>query len=196
MTAESKREFAKDYKDKILSLKKALYENGLNVPERPNPDAKIPRRWLLRGESTKDRLLDINQRNFQPQAGQMGSYGVFLGDCLAPLMHYVPGAYYLFDRDTINANWLCVPSEKYTEQMEIIGRQYNLKIESVSNGLIAETILFKYSATYQPTIGIVTIPYPLELDRVSTIFLSTNFLNLKELESLPNNLREKIKIFQ
>ncbi|MEK7534677.1 MAG: hypothetical protein AAB600_05080 [Patescibacteria group bacterium] len=195
MTAESKRKFLENHRDRMLPLKRVLDENGLDIPKNPNPNAKIPQRWLLRDESNKNRLLDINQRNFQPQSGQMGSYGVFLGDCLTALMHYKSGAYYLFDRDTIDGDWLSIPSESYTEQMKRIGRQHNLRIERLSDGLMAETILFKHSVTYQPTTGIVTVPYPLDLDRVSAIFLSSGFLNPDELKSLPSNLREKITTF-
>lgn len=169
--------------------------DGLDIPDSPNPDAKTPRRWLLRGESNRDRLLNPDQRNFQPQPGQMGSYGVFLGDCLVSLMYYNPGAYYLFDRDVISANWLCVPSESYTEQIERIGRQHNLRIERLNDGVEAEMILFKHSTTYQPTIGVVTIPYALELDRVNSIFLSSGFLSPDEIKSLPSRLRKKIALF-
>lgn len=195
MTAESKRKFLENHGGIRSSLKGVLDENGLNIPKNPNPNAKIPQRWLLRGESNKNRLLDIKQRSFQPQSGQMGSYGVFLGDCLTSLMYYDHGAYYLFDRDTINADWLSIPSENYTEQMKRIGRQHNLRIERLSDGLMAETILFEHSVTYQPATGIVTVPYPLELDRVSAIFLSSGFLNPDELKSLPSNLRKKTIIF-
>lgn len=195
MTAESRGRLLGNYRDTRLPLERVLYKNGLNIPKSPNPDAKTPRRWLLRGESNENRLLDINQRSFQPKYGQMGSYGIFLGDCLAPLMYCNPGAYYLFDRDTIDANWLSLQAESYMEQIKKIGRQHNLRIERVDDGLAAETILFKHSATYQPATGVVTIPYPLELDRVSAIFLTNDFLNPKELESLPNTLREKITTF-
>lgn len=194
MTKEAERIFLETHGDIITPFKKTLHENGIEVPTCPNPNATNPRKWLLRGESDKTRLLDERQRNFHPQYGQMGSYGIFFGDCLTAIMHYNPGAYYLFDRDLFDVDWLRIPSDEYTERVSSIGIQYNLRIEHSNDGLVAEETLFKHSATYQSITGIATIPNVLGLDRAGMIFLSNNFLDPEELESLPDNLKSKIII--
>lgn len=197
MSTEAKRKVLETNNPDVvlLPLQKALRKNGISIPRNPNSDSKIPRKWLLRSESNKDRLLDLNQRGFQPKSGQMGSFGVFLGDCFAPIMRHNPGAYYLFDRDTLATNWVCIPSEDYSKQMKEIGKKHNLAIDRTTDGLSAETILFERTATYQPASGIVTVPYLLDLSKATSIFLSSKFLSPEEMESLPDPLRGKIKIF-
>lgn len=182
-----------DQRSKVVT---ALHENGIDVPNNPDPNAITPRRWLLRGEANKTRLLDTSLREFKPQSGQMGSYGVFLGDCLASLMYYSSGIYYLFDKDSIDSAWLCIPSESYTRQIQQIGQQHNLSVDNLHDGLLAESILFQQSTTYQPISGIVTIPYSLDVGKAQMIFVSSGILSFEEIEQLPNALRAKIVILK
>ncbi len=186
---------SENYRQIMLPFETALKNNRLIIPESPDPNAKAPRRWLIRGESSSDRLLIPDQQVFKPQSGQMGSYGVFLGDCLAPLMYHSPGAYYLFDKDKLDIDWLRVPSSDYNKEIERIGKDHNLRLEELNGGLNAETMLFKRFATYQPNKGVATIPYPLSLEEAVAIFLTDGFIDQKSINSLPDNLKRKIKTF-
>ena len=160
-------------KERVIAnpLRDALRENGIDIPKTSQPGNLSPRKWLIRSESNKNRLLDKNQQLFQPNAGQMGSHGVFFGDCLSPIMYPNPGAYYVFDTNSLEANWLPIPSETYTMSVDQISKQYSLKVEKIADGIMAENILFQRLSTYQHHHGIVTIPYPITLDRVKKIFL-------------------------
>lgn len=179
----------------INPLRDALRQNGIDIPDTSQPGNINPRTWLIRSESNKNRLLDENQQSFHPNAGQMGSHGVFLGDCLAPIMYPNPGAYYVFDTSTVGTKWLPIPSESYIERVNQISIQYSLKVEKIGDGIMAENILFRRLSTYQHHHGIASVPYPISLDKVNRIFLTKAFLTNAELASLQTHIKKKIVIF-
>lgn len=180
----------------INPLRELLQENDIGIFDSSRPGALSPGKWLMRGESNKRRLLDVSQRFFQPQPGEGGTHGVFLGDCLESLMYPDAGVYYVFDSEIVSTRWLPIPSQSYLNQIASIGQELNLNVNMVVDGMKAETILYKQYPIYQRTRGIATLPCELALDKAHKILLTDGFLSGDELNSLPDNLREKMSIFK
>lgn len=185
---------AESYREIRSAIDIVFDKHGFPIPQQPDPQAPAPRKWLIRGEPHADRLFS-SVADFQPQSGQMGSHGVFMGDCLESVKHTASGVYFLFDRDVFGQDWIRVPSEEYRRGIEEIAIQHNLRVESLSGGLEAETILFQRTATYQPQTGIATIPYSVPLENVEAIFLPESLMDAGAMMGLPRNLKGKVIIF-
>src|SRR5260221_14201501 len=104
-------------------LLQLLNNKEINFPSHPdNKSSGGPRQWLLRGEMSANRLFQGNP--FIPQSGQMGTHGVFLGDCLSSITSPSSGGvYYLFPSSRLAERWLVSPSEEYYRLLNQVARE-------------------------------------------------------------------------
>lgn len=179
----------------VKPLVAALSANGVNFPSNPTVESLVgPRQWLIRGENSTSRLL-LEDRTLTPQPGQMGSHGVFFGDCIAPLMLPEQGVYYVYPTAQVSQDWLRIPSPEYRKLAERIREKNGLRADSVGDALNADSLIYKSSATYSPKDGIATSPRPLPIQSAHLILLTEGLLTPQQLQGLPETIRNKVVIF-
>lgn len=185
---------SEDLERKRLILSEALRSCGISIPESPLYDTSVlqPRAWLVRGENRKDRLIDQGKRTFAPQSGEMGTYGVFFGDCLKPLIYPQNGLFYIYGRNDVADTWLVDPSTAYKEEYANAALQHNLNPTSISEGIVAQEWVYRQHNVYQAKRGIATVASPLPLDQSAAIIMTDGFLSQDELHHLPPSLSSKL----
>ena len=186
------------YAEKVVSqreqLRTFLLEHQIIVPQEPllDPHVEAPREWLIRGESHKERLLKPAEHPFVPQSGEWGTYGIFFGDCMKPLMYPHSGAYYLYRTEDLRSDWLVDPSEEYEKTLSEIAEKEHLKMTSVTQGVQAIDMVYHQNNIYQAKRGIATLHSSLAVEKASAIVYTSNFLSSDELASVPSSVRDKL----
>jgi hypothetical protein len=166
--------------------KKSLLEQNLNrlgIPFAENP-ALVPKpsEWLVRGVS--DSWVWDNQTYFEPRQGDMGSYGVFLGDNLSVLMF--PGTYFVYRTQKISPSWVFYPSPMADEKIKEIVQTNGLNLKTFDGQLSAEHDLFYRNCVLQPGRGIYTIPRPLAISDAECVLVEPWILRRCQ-DRIPNN---------
>ena len=186
------------YAEQILSQREQLHsfllEHQIIVPQEPllDPRVKAPREWLIRGESHKERLLNAKQNNFNPQSGEWGTYGIFFGDCMKPLMYPHSGGYYLFRTEDLRNNWMVDPSPEYERALSEIAQGDRLNLSSISGGVEATDKLYHSHNIYQAKRGIATVTSSLAVEQAAAIIYTKNFITPDEFRKIPLSLQRKM----
>lgn len=101
---------------------------------------------------------------FEPQYGQMGSYGVFFGDNPHSLMHHNICEYYLVrGKDIIDPTFpvILFPSDDYTRYITKIADEEHCNFEKLGDCLKIDEIVHKNRIVYDTRSGVLTVPFPL-----------------------------------
>ena len=175
-------------------IEQVLHQRGIDIPYGPDSSSSEPRPWLLRGESSANKLYSANK--LEPQPGEMGTWGVFFADCLSALYKYEKGGvYYVIPTNKLTESWLTTPSTEYQTLLDHIATKYNLNPSSIGDGVEVEQKIFKEHNVYQAKRGIVTSHVPVPVEWASAILVDTGGKNGFDIDTLPPTIREKIVEF-
>lgn len=174
-------------------LSEALANLGINFPKDPdqNPDISMPRPWLVRGTGNLSILSD-GQGLFMPQDGEMGTNGVFFGDCLKSLMYPSKGAFFVFPTSSVASNWLITPSLEYQQELERVASERHLSLTTITGGVEAESEVYRRNNIYQKMRGIATVASPVEVERATAILTTHSILHNDDLAKIPHHIKNKL----
>jgi|GEM_PF-5783887 len=172
----------------------SLSSLGIIFPEAPlfTPDVISPRPWLVRGEGRLSRLTDDNDRFFVPQSGEMGTKGVFFGDCLQSLMYPQNGAYYVYSAPELSTEWIVSPSQRMDDAVNLVASELNLRPMTISGGLEAEQAVYDKNNIYQSKRGIATIASSVAVAKVRAILVTPSFILDHKTHMIPSSYKKKI----
>jgi len=182
-----------DLVQRVKNMSEQLSRVGIEVPTSPDSRRDNPRQWLLRGETSVDRL--IKNLPFSPQSGKLGSKGVFLGDCTAPLMLSDESVMYVFP-SSISSGWLNLESRKFLEIMNEFAKKYNLDTSRIGEGSKAMELVYEKYSVYSPKEGICTVPYQLTIQDCERILLPERLIDQGTLNQIDQETLAKILLLK
>lgn len=173
-------------------LKEAISKKGISFPDLPKSSLLAPRKWLIRAESDFDRL--IYRTPFFPQDGQMGSRGVFFGDCWSCLMYPNPGIFYVFETSKLKQHWIAVGSAEYQQIIDHLLNISTLNMNTVGNGIEVESQFYTQHAVYEPNTGVATVNEVLSINSAALIVIPSGIPPDFDLEEIDNKIRRKLLV--
>lgn len=173
------------------ALQHRLLSYGINLPEQPLPSNYTPGEWLVRGTSSD---VGLKTGFMNPQSGEMGTNGVFFGDCYSTLM-YPKGLFYLYNSQQLSQQgYINYPSDQSNEILQWIANCENLNMNSISGYVEAESRLFRGWDIYQQKKGIYTAHVPVDVRQAQAIFMYPGFMDDAHLNTLPPEIHDRLMV--
>jgi hypothetical protein len=176
------------YKLQRECLQDLLRSKGIEIPL-SKTEGEPARSILLRGDTSFKHLTQSEP--FEPFAGEMGTFGVFLGDNLAVLP--LGGIYYVYKNLPID--WVEMNSNKFTELRNKTASEKGLDTKTIGGSVEADTCVYKQVPVYDSQQGIYTLPNELDVIKASMILIHKKYESVIPLERIRPELRSKISMF-
>lgn len=173
-------------------LSDELNRLGIEFPQDPDLNENSPRPWLVRGSHNKG-ILTNGDKFLIPHDGQMGSTGVFFGDCLRPLMYPHTGVFYVFLTTEVATDWLSTSTDRYQAILKHIADEKRLDTRTISGGIDTEAEVYAHYNVYQAHSGIAAAASPVPLYQARHILVTPDLLYPHELERIPSLIKDKIQ---
>ncbi|MFA5932586.1 MAG: hypothetical protein WCV81_04955 [Microgenomates group bacterium] len=185
--------FQADHLRKKIQLQEYLTSIGIDIPLNPDPDQDTPRTWLVRGTPKTNTL---SEKHLLPQTGQLGTKGVFFGECLSPVVVPDWGVVFVYP-NTITSRWLNIKSRIFQKLVGYVAAKNHWNTAKIGEGATAyETVYSKYPI-FSPTDGICTIPNALPVDQAQHIVMvgQGKYKDSVSVKSFPEEIQNKISFF-
>lgn len=180
--------YLEDRRHIVDPLFRALESAGVEFPFSPDPTQANPREILVRGETETRSLF----RGYHvPSSGAWGSFGVFFGDCLSPVMLPENGIFYVYRTVDVARSWVSIGSQEYQNLIQQIAISQGLKIDRVSDGVDADHKLSTLHPVYYPLAGTATFHTDLSLEKAFMIIPTGNATD-RIRKDLPTSILGKI----